>query len=536
MRLSHTLAFKLIAFIFLALMVVTIGVVYVGVSAQNTIMEQTIHVCAERASAFAKIALHQGMQDNHPEVIQETIDAIGAASDIQTISLYDKDGRIAYSSDPSEVNRIVETEDIACAPCHGGRSDFTQTSSQEYLRIYDAGDGRRVLGLITPINNSPSCSGAPCHAHDASQTVLGVLDVQMSLEKMDQHAATPRTGVIASIFVTFLILAAVTSVFIFFFVHKPVRSVIAGTHRIATGDLGYKIPLTRKDELGQLVKSFNRMAQELQRTKAQLVDWSNTLEDKVTAKTEELNKVQVQILHMEKMASLGKLSSVIAHELNNPLAGILNYARLTEKRIASGDFSPERCTAMQRDVRLIADESRRCGDIVKNLLFFARGREGEYRQADLNEVIEKTLRLVHHKIDLFEINLDVHVPPESILATCDQNQVQQAVLAIIINAIEAMPDGGRLSVSLQRDNGNAVIRIADTGIGIDEEDQRRIFEPFFTTKEEEGHGTGLGLSVAYGIIQNHDGRITVDSAPGKGATFVITLPINGPASYRQENA
>jgi two-component system NtrC family sensor kinase len=334
---------------------------------------------------------------------------------------------------------------------------------------------------------------------------------------------------------TFIILAGATAIFVFFFIHKPVKSVIEGTHKLATGDLGHIIPLRRKDELGQLVGSFNRMAHELDRTKGELVDWSNTLEDKVAAKTEELNKVQAQILHMEKMASLGKLSSVIAHELNNPLAGILTYARLIEKRLAKRQVDEEKCASMQNDIGLIADEARRCGDIVKNLLFFARGRDGEYRQADLNEIIEKTLKLVHHKIDLYEIRLEVHVPVETVLATCDQNQIQQTVLALIMNAIEAMPEGGRLVVSIAKDGANALIRVADTGIGISEADQRQIFEPFFTTKEE-GHGTGLGLSVAYGIVQSHEGKITVDSSPGKGATFTISIPINGPASFRQELA
>jgi two-component system NtrC family sensor kinase len=245
--------------------------------------------------------------------------------------------------------------------------------------------------------------------------------------------------------------------------------------------------------------------------------------------------VQVQILHMEKMASLGKLSSVIAHELNNPLAGILTYARLIEKRLGNRQIDEEKCVSMQNDIGLIADEARRCGDIVKNLLFFARGRDGEYRQADLNEVIEKTIKLVHHKIDLFEIRLEVRVPVETVLATCDQNQIQQTVLALIMNAIEAMPDGGRLSVSLSMEGSNAIIRVTDTGVGISIPDQRQIFEPFFTTKEE-GHGTGLGLSVAYGIVQSHEGRISVESSPGKGAAFTISIPINGPASYRQELA
>lgn len=535
MRLYHTLSFKLISFIFIALMLVSVGIIYLRVNAQNTILEQTMHVCAERVSVFAKIALHQGMQENHPEVIRHTISDIGQAPDIESISLYDKNGRIAYSSDSTQINRIVATTNLACAPCHGDRADFKQTSSKEFVRTYDSPSGHRVLGLITPISNLPSCSEADCHVHPPEQTVLGVLDVQMSLARMDEQAAELQTSVIFSIFITFLILAAGTGVFIYFFVHKPVQSLIGGTHRIATGDLNHKIPVQRRDELGLLVKSFNRMAKELSRTEAQLVEWSNTLEDKVAKKTDELNKVQVQILHMDKMASLGKLSSVIAHELNNPLAGILTYARLIEKRLGREPIEAPQTEAMRKDIRLIADETKRCGDIVKNLLFFARGSEGEYRQADLNEVIEKTIKLVHHKIDMFDIQLEVHVPEQSVLATCDQSQIQQSVLAIIINAIEAMTDGGHLTVVLQRDNGNAVIRITDTGIGISEEDQRRIFEPFFSTKEE-GHGTGLGLSVAFGIVQSHDGRISVQSEAGKGATFVVTLPISGPSIYHQEQA
>lgn len=535
MRFYHTLSFKLIALIFIALLVVTTGVSYVHVEAQGSFLERTIHLCAERASSFAKAALMQGMQENHPEVIRQTIADIGLAPGIERISIYDKNGRIAYSSEASHVNFVVDTKDLACAPCHAESKDFTQTSSEEFMRIYKSSEGHRVLGLITPIKNMRSCSEAECHFHPAEQTVLGVLDVQMSLESMDAQGDKVRGVVIGSSLLTFVILAGATAIFVFFFVHKPVKSVIEGTHRLATGDLGHTIPLRRKDELGQLVKSFNRMAHELERTKGQLVDWSNTLEDKVAAKTEELNKVQAQILHMEKMASLGKLSSVIAHELNNPLAGILTYARLIEKRLINRQISEEKCAVMQNDIGLIADEARRCGDIVKNLLFFARGRDGEYREADLNEVIEKTIKLVHHKIDLFEIRLEVHVPVETVIATCDQNLIQQSVLALIMNSIEAMPEGGRLSISLSNENGFARIRIADTGIGISEADQRHIFEPFFTTKEE-GHGTGLGLSVAYGIIQNHDGRISVESAPGKGAAFTISIPVNGPSSHRQEHS
>ena len=220
--------------------------------------------------------------------------------------------------------------------------------------------------------------------------------------------------------------------------------------------------------------------------------------------------------------------------MNNPLAGILTYAKLTGKRLAADEIEREKLEAMRADVQLIADEARRCGDIVKNLLFFARGQSGQYRQADLHDVIEKSIKLVQHNLDLHEINIDVHLPEQPVLVTCDQGQMQQSVLALLMNAIEAMPEGGRLSVRLDSEGDDALITVSDTGIGIAPGDQKRIFEPFYTTKED-GHGTGLGLSIVYGIIRAHDGTIAVSSMPGHGATFIIRIPIHGPhTQIRQE--
>jgi two-component system NtrC family sensor kinase len=533
MRFYHTLSFKIIATVFVAMLIVMLGVSYQHIEAQSSFLERTIYLCAERASAFSKSALLHGMQENDRDNIWQTITNMSDAPGIDVIRIYDKQGTIRYSTLREETGATVDMRADACTMCHGKETEFERTSSDEYVRIYDSPRGHRVLGLITPIENRQGCAAAPCHAHEPEQTVLGVLDVQMSLESTDAHVASMQNIALLASLATFLLLTAASSLLIYFFVHKPVKALIAGTSALAAGDLDHTITLDRKDELGHLVKAFNSMGDDLQRAKSALVEWSNTLEDKVAEKTQQLNKVQAQILHMEKMASLGKLSSIIAHELNNPLAGILTYARLIEKRLGKGDTTPEQCTKMEKEVTLIADEAKRCGDIVKNLLFFARGKQGEYRQADLNEVIDKSIKLVQHKINLYEINLEVQLPQEALLATCDQNQVQQAVLAIIINAIEAMPEGGRLRISLTRDDGKAFIRIADSGIGIDQENQQRIFEPFFTTKEE-GHGTGLGLSIAYGIIQSHEGSIRVESSPGKGTEFTIVLPIHGPVHKKQE--
>lgn len=535
MNFLHSLSFKIIAIIFIALLTIMVGVNYLHVEMQSAFFEHTIYNCAERASAFSKLALMDGMQENDREQMANTIEEMSNTPSIDVIRIYDKKGMIRYSSEREETGKIVDMRADACTMCHGESTEFTETSSDQYVRIYDSPRGHRTLGLITPINNRPSCYNTGCHAHTASQTVLGVLDVQMSLEEIDTQVQQLQGIMLMTSLLTFLVLAGASGMFIYFYVHRPVSSLIRGTRALAAGDLSHTIELNRRDELGQLVKAFNSMSDELREAKSELVEWSTTLEDKVAEKTQQLNKVQVQILHMEKMASLGKLSSVIAHELNNPLAGILTYARLIQKRLSKGETDPERCETMGKEITLIADEAKRCGDIVKNLLFFARGREGEYRQADLNEVIEKSIKLVQHKLDLYEINLEVQLPQDPTVATCDQNQMQQAVLAMIINAIEAMPDGGRLSITLSRDNDRASIRISDTGIGISREDQQRIFEPFFTTKEE-GRGTGLGLSVAFGIVQSHSGKITVDSALGKGTTFVINIPLHGPDQHAQEKA
>ncbi len=534
MRIRRSLTYKIIVILFVSLFVVTIGTTYMHDAVLVRYLEGTIEMCAERTSVFSKLALQHGMQLNHAEDIRTTIRALGSAPSIESISVYDKRGRISYASDSARVGVTVDMRSAACVMCHGEGVQTPSIPAEHYSRIYKNERGNRVLGLITPIRNQRSCWEADCHAHHEDQTVLGVLDVQISLAEVDSLVSQGRWYMVLGAFVTFVVLALITWFFVYFSVHVPVRSLIGATKELASGNLEHTVPVEREDELGELGHAFNRMAAELQTAKAELTEWSNSLEEKVERKTNELNMVQSQILHMEKMASLGKLSSMIAHELNNPLAGILTYAKLTGKRLAADEIEREKLEAMRADVQLIADEARRCGDIVKNLLFFARGQSGQYRQADLHDVIEKSIKLVQHNLDLHEINIDVHLPEQPVLVTCDQGQMQQSVLALLMNAIEAMPEGGRLSVRLDSEGADALITVSDTGIGIAPGDQKRIFEPFYTTKED-GHGTGLGLSIVYGIIRAHDGTIAVSSMPGHGATFIIRIPIHGPhTQIRQE--
>ena len=191
------------------------------------------------------------------------------------------------------------------------------------------------------------------------------------------------------------------------------------------------------------------------------------------------------------MASLGKLAASVAHELNNPLAGILAYAKLLKKRISKKEFSAENLKEMDDELRMIADESARCGNIVTNLLLFSRQKVGEFHPQNLAPIVEQSVKLIAHHLQMHNVKCEIKFPDSPVEIICDPQQIEQALIALEINAIEAMPEGGDLKIVLEYvDPGKGVrIKISDTGLGIAVEDIEHIFEPFFTTKKD-GKGTG----------------------------------------------
>jgi PAS domain S-box-containing protein len=240
---------------------------------------------------------------------------------------------------------------------------------------------------------------------------------------------------------------------------------------------------------------------------------------------QELKEAQEQVIRSEKLASLGKLSATIAHEINNPIAVVLTYIKLMMKLVSRGQFSEVRIEDISRYLETMVYEMTRCGEIVKNLLAFSRRNKIDIKPQEIDQIINRTLVLISHDLELKEIKLTGKIEPGLPKVKCDFRQIQQALLNLIGNASEAMENGGTLTVLAGRadKDGFIEIRISDTGCGISEQDQKSIFEPFFTTKEEE-KGVGLGLSVVYGIITNHKGSIEVESEVGKGTTFKVLLP------------
>jgi len=381
------------------------------------------------------------------------------------------------------------------------------------------------LGIITPIENQPSCSNAACHAHPAEQQILGVLDTDLSLAKADVQLAESSRRMILYTACALLLIALLSWFFVWQVVGRPVKALQHGTEQLAAGALGYQIEVQSSDEIGELAHSFNDMSSQLKAEHSENVAWTHTLEQRVEQKTCELKRAHEHALHTEKMASIGKMAAVLAHEINNPLSGILTYAKLLRKWLDHEDGGNSRRTEIRDSLDLIASESRRCGDLVKNLLTFSRTTPMNLQATDLNKVIHRSLRLVQHQLDLASIQVQPELDPDLPPVLCDGAQIEQVLLALMMNAIDAMPQGGNLWLvtKINRDEGSVRIVVRDDGSGIPPEILPRLFEPFLTTKET-GRGVGLGLAISRSILERHNGNIEVQSEVGRGTTFTVTLP------------
>jgi two-component system NtrC family sensor kinase len=531
-RLTQSLAIKLTACVVggMALLFGLYG--YRNLRLWRQSQQEIIFQDADRISDTVRRSIRYSMLRNQREEVFHIINTIGHENGISRIRIFSQDGKISFSTDEGEVGKFVDKKAEACYACHAQAQPLTRLDRPDRMRIYAARDGTRVLGLIRPIENEADCSNAACHAHSSASQVLGVLDTNVSLASADLAVAQHQSQLVIFTAAAILVVSLLSAWLIWVTVHKPVRRLAEGTRHVAKGDLDYQLPETGRDEISTLAVSFNRMTQELKKARAENLRWTQTLEDRVRQKTGELERAYRSLTQSEKMASLGKLAAVVAHEINNPLAGILTYSKLLSRMAGKGFTESQRLSEAKNYLHLIEGESRRCGGIVKNLLTFARQTPINPQKNDLNEIVERCLLLIGHQMALQNVELEKKLEPQLPPLYCDTGQVQQALLVILMNAVEAMPQGGRLSVQSAYDPTRRLGRVvvADEGPGIPPEVLRHIFEPFFSTKSEEGKGTGLGLAIALGIIQQHGGNIEVVSTPQKGTAFTVLLPEEPPAA------
>jgi len=339
-----------------------------------------------------------------------------------------------------------------------------------------------------------------------------------------------RNRVILSFFgiatLGFLLILGIT----YYMIHnitRPIGEMVAVTRNIIAGRFDQEVRSNSPGEIALLAESFNAMLKSLRQMKADLEEWGRTLEEKVKQRTEELVAMQARVAQSERLASLGMLAAGVAHEINNPLGGILSLTGLTLEDMGTNDPNRE-------NLAEVIHQTERCRDIVKGLLEFSRQSKGNTEPVDLNKVLQNTLSLVEKQALFFNIDVVWNLDPELPRVMADRSQFQQVFMNILMNAVQAMNERGTITLATRHNSsGNSVeVAISDTGHGIPTEDIDRIFDPFFTTKES-GYGTGLGLSIAYGIVATHRGTISVQSEPGKGSTFTIRMPVKTEASRRE---
>ncbi len=603
------------------------SLIIIGVFAYFNVKSQSISLISEverHANQLGETVISSTRYDmmlNQRDRIQQTINSIGTQPQIRDVRIINKVGEIIYSSDATNINRMVDKRAESCYACHAEDKPLEQISITERTRIFRVHpDSNRVLGIITPIYNEKSCWQSDCHAHPANQKVLGVLDVSISLADVDKSILKSEWEIGFFAIVAILAVGLLIGFFVRKWVSLPVNELLGGTKQVSAGNLNYTIKDLGDDEIGILGQSFNNM-------------------------TKKLSEARMQLFQSDKMASLGRLAAGVAHEINNPLTGVLTYSSFLLKRTKD---NPE----FQEDLKVIVRETLRSREIVKSLLDFARQSVPKKSSADINEIINKSVEVIENQLAIYKVKVLKETSKYLPKITVDANQIQQVFINLFVNASDAIgKEGGTITVTTNhislspygtaqikkatcpkrhnlldnevkidgipsikvkvRSNGTESIihvdpiygkirniyaqdykekkdaqyvcpdcnsslilenkscpkcgssiigievagqgiyqvcstkgcpyekwdyvdsaglqeyieiKIKDTGNGISKEDISRIFDPFFSTKGQKG--TGLGLAVIWGIVDNHNGTITVDSELIKGTTFTIRLPLS----------
>lgn len=524
-----SLRFKVAFYLVLAL---SIAVLLFTIMVIRNNREELLHQAVSHAAQLSEVVIKStrfAMLQNQPSHVGRIIADVGAQQDIDRVRILSKNGTVIHSSQADEIGRMVDQEAEACLACHLDEQRRAASPMVGRPRIFTDESGRRMLGSTAVILNEPTCSDGGCHFHKQSQTVLGVLDIVYPLDQIDQTIRR-NTATIAGLSLGFVLLAAIlVSVLVQRVVYRPLADLEEGEARLARGDLDHPIPVRSRDELGQLAESFNNMMQALRSSRVELEDWGRTLEQKVEAATLELHKAQAEAARGEKLASVGLLAAGIAHELNNPLTGVLTFSTLVRKQLPAE--SPE-----AEDLDLVIQETKRCAAIIRRLLDFARERAPEKSYVDLNRLVEDTSELISQSLHAAGIELVMDLDSSLPAVWADEDLIKQVVMNMLVNAQHAIESDGRITVRtrLRQDHAHkasagppvpmAEITIRDTGCGIPEDDLQKIFDPFFTTKGV-GRGTGLGLSVSHGTIEAHGGTIEVESTVGQGSEFRVYLPL-----------
>ena len=618
--LNSKIGLKLTFGVALTLLVVISIYAYFNIQSENKTLLMEVERHATQFSEHLKSDMGYDMLHNDRIRIQDSISRIGDQGNLSGIRVFNKDGEVIYSSHPAEIGKQVTMQATSCYRCHLTGEPVKLLSGQDHMRIFrPEPDAPRQLGIINPVYNEPTCWTAACHAHPETQTVLGVLDVTMPLNKVDETIRRSQIAIVVLTVSVIIILSVIIGFLVRWWVGRPVQDLLTATRQVAGGNLNYRVKVKREDELGMLAKSFNSM-------------------------TDNLAEARLQLFQSDKLASLGRLAAGVAHEINNPLTAVLTNSSFLLKR---SQGQPE----TSDDLQVIVSETIRCREIVKSLLDFARQTVPKKRKADISQIIHRAATVVENQLSMRQVELVMELDDTLPNVTVDANQIQQVFINLMVNASDAIgedrgtiritskaislgPAGtlqikralcpkrhdlvdrkvqidGKPAISMrfrkkkqtglihlnpmygsnmhQLDDMPALdedvdlmcpdcsisliaegetcpkcgspiytfevplkgmvqgclhdgcgwhrweqadsawndeyveVQVIDDGCGIPKSQLPKLFEPFASTKGQKG--TGLGLAVTWGIVDNHNGTITVESEVGVGTTFIIRIPV-----------
>lgn len=406
----------------IAIGVITILIVgvfsFFSIRAQSEALLSQAEIHANKLSDAIKNSIFTSMLNNKREEIQAIVNTVSHEPSIMEIRIFNKEGVVTFSSRSNLIGTTVDKRAEGCYACHAADQPLRKLPTNDRTRIYrTSSNAQRVLGVINPIYNERSCYEAGCHAHAKDQTVLGVLDIKMGLTDVDQQIEDSKFRLIVLAVIAILALSVFIAYFVRRYISKPVRELVNATNEVSSGNLNYTIDNPGKDELGMLAKSFNKM-------------------------TKSLAEAKLQLFQADKMASLGRLAAGVAHEINNPLTGVLTYSSFLLKRTKD---NPE----LQENLEVIVRETIRSREIVKSLLDFSRQSLPKKHNADINKILKSAIEVVASQLLLKRIELDARFDASLHEIRVDANQIQQVIINLLVNAADAIGDnGGKISVTL----------------------------------------------------------------------------------------
>ncbi len=418
----HHIGVKLILVVGITAILIISIFAYFNIQSLGNSLQAEVERHANQLSETVKYSTRHDMLLNQRDRIHQAITAMGKQPTIGRIRVLNKTGEIIYSSDDREIGLSVDKNAESCYACHSAGKPLERLPIADRTRTFQMHpDSTRLLGIINPIYNEHACWSADCHVHPRQQTVLGVLDVTLPLNEVDRTTRNSRIKMLLFALSAVLALSVIIGFFVERWVDTPVTALLKATQQVADGNLAYRVQSPGKDEIGKLAQSFNNM-------------------------TDKLSEARLQLFQSDKLASLGRLAAGVAHEINNPLTGVLTYSSFLLKRTAN---QPE----MQDDLKVIVRETLRSREIVKSLLDFARQSVPKKNEADLHDIIERAVTVVQNQLSLKHVelvkNLDAALPR----MTLDANQMQQVFINLLVNGMDAMgTGGGRITIGTSQIN------------------------------------------------------------------------------------